>query len=123
MESPYYKILVEPVKAQVAQWQEGERKRLGCRLDANESDGSAEKVLAQKVEAFDGQTLECVIKSLLKSDDMRKASAEIEALRSRVAKLEKRQKLLNWCAKRIRRLMRVRHQNHKEKQKEKHDDD
>ena len=108
----FQRNVIAPIIQQRADMQATERGRLRCELGATEPDGTADAILSQKVGAFGGQTLEAVIKSLQQDKRLAAANAKIANLECRVKKLEKRQKLVTWCAKRIRRLMRVRQAEH-----------
>jgi len=107
--------VIKPIRERLALEQEAERSRLNCRLEAGDHDGTAERVLSQRVPAFDGQTLEAVIRKLQDTSELREANKKIKHLEGRIKRLESKEKLVRWCAKRIRRMLRVQHQRHIDK--------
>lgn len=100
-----------PMSKPLRDWQDSHRQSLGCQLGTS---GAADvgDILSTPIDQFSGNTLETLIRDLYDRErNYADLKAQVSELRWELAELEahlkKRDKLLRWCAKRIRRMMRL----------------
>ncbi len=84
--------------------------KVGCQMQKSEPTRDISQLLSQPVPQLGGHTLEALIRDLYgrtRDAQVEELRREIYALRNHIQDLEKDRKTLRWCAKRIRRMLRM----------------
>lgn len=82
---------------------------VGCQLPKSDATSDVKELLSQPIPELGGHTLEALIRDLYgrtKDAQISELKHEVRLLERRVIELEKGQKVVRWCAKRLRRILR-----------------